>query len=48
MEPLNESSYYSIEPARLALEVRAGQFAQWDIGEGDHVEIPAELLNGGS
>jgi uncharacterized membrane protein (UPF0127 family) len=44
MEPLQEFGYNSIEPARFALEVRAGQFAQWKIGEGDHVELPAELF----
>ncbi len=44
MEPLNEIGYSSIEPARFALEVRAGQFAQWGIKEGDHVELPAELF----
>ena len=45
MEPLNEIGYPSIEPARFALEVRAGQFAQRGVVEGDHVEIPANLLN---
>ena len=45
MEPLNEIGYPSIEPARFALEVRAGQFAQRGVTEGDHVEIPASLLN---
>jgi uncharacterized protein len=45
MQPLDESGYPSIEPARLALEVRAGQFAKWGIVEGDHVEIPADLLD---
>ena len=44
MEPLNEEGYPSVEPARFALEVRAGQFAQHGIGMGDHVEIPASLL----
>jgi uncharacterized protein len=47
MEPLDESGYPSIQPARYALEVRGGQFAQWGIQTGDHVEIPAELLHGG-
>ena len=46
MEPLNENGYPSIEPARFALEVRGGQFAQWGIVEGDHVEIPPDLLGG--
>lgn len=45
MEPLNESGYPSIEPARFALEVNAGQFARWGIQEGDRVEIPADLFN---
>jgi hypothetical protein len=45
MEPLNEAGYPSIEPARFVLEVRGGQFAQWAIREGDHVEIPAELFD---
>ena len=45
MQPLDERGYPSIEPARFALEVRAGQFAQWGIQAGDHVELPAELLN---
>lgn len=45
MEPFRESGYPSIEPARFALEVRAGQFAQWGVVEGDHVEIPDELFD---
>jgi uncharacterized membrane protein (UPF0127 family) len=45
MEPLNEIGYPSIEPARFALEVRAGQFAAHGVVEGDHVEIPASLLD---
>lgn len=44
MQPLDERGYSSIEPARFALEVRAGQFAQWGIRAGDHVELPAELF----
>lgn len=44
MEPLREVSYPSIEPARFALEVRAGQFARWGIVAGDRVVLPAELL----
>ena len=43
MEPLNEMGYPSVEPARFALEVRAGQFAQWGITEGDQVIIPSDL-----
>lgn len=45
MEPLNESGYPSMEPARFALEVNAGQFARWGIQEGDRVELPADLFN---
>lgn len=45
MEPLNEIGYHSIEPARFALEVRAGQFAELGIQPGDHVEIPPDLLD---
>ena len=44
MEPLNEMGYPSIEAARFALEVRAGQFEQWGIVAGDRVNIPADLL----
>lgn len=44
MEPLNEMGYSSVEPARFALEVRAGQFAEKGIQAGDHVKIPAELF----
>lgn len=44
MEPLNEAGYPSIEPARFALEVRAGQFAAKGIVEGDHVELPPALF----
>jgi hypothetical protein len=47
MAPLDEDSYYSVEPARFALEVRGGQFRQWAIGRGDHVEIPPDLFEGG-
>lgn len=45
MEPLNEAGYPSVEPARFALEVRAGQFAAQGIVEGDHVELPASLFD---
>ncbi len=45
MEPLKEFGYSSIEPARFALELRAGQFKQWGIKEGDHVDIPPELFD---
>jgi hypothetical protein len=45
MEPLKEFGYSSIEPARFALELRAGQFQEKGIKEGDHVELPSELFN---
>ena len=44
MEPLNEAGYPSIEAARFALEVRAGQFEARGIQAGDHVTIPEALL----
>jgi uncharacterized membrane protein (UPF0127 family) len=44
MEPLNEAGYPSIEAAKFALEVRAGQFAERGIQVGDHVTIPDALL----
>lgn len=44
MEPLNEMGYPSIEPARFALETRAGQFAAHGIQAGDHVELPLSLF----
>jgi uncharacterized protein len=47
MQPLDESGYPSIQPARFALEVRGGQFQQWGVRVGDHVEVPAELLQAG-
>ena len=47
MEPLNEEGYPSIEPARFALEVRSGQFAEKGITEGDKVVIPSELYDMG-
>lgn len=43
MQPLDESGYASFEPAKFALEVRAGQFQHWGIVVGDHVVIPREL-----
>jgi hypothetical protein len=45
MKALDESTYDSIEPARFALEVRAGQFAKQGIREGSKVQIPANVLN---
>lgn len=44
MQPLDESGYPSIEPARFALEVKAGQFAQHGVVAGDHVNIPPSLF----
>ncbi|MBX3396942.1 MAG: DUF192 domain-containing protein [Phycisphaerae bacterium] len=43
MQALNEIGYPSIEPARYALEVRAGQFAKWGITVGDRVTLPASI-----
>jgi len=45
MKALDESGYPSLEPARFVLEVRAGQFAENGVHEGDRVEIPPEALN---
>lgn len=44
MAALDESGYPSIQPARFALELRAGQLAEKGIKEGDHVDIPPSLL----
>ena len=46
MAPLETRSYPSVEPARFALEVSAGLFAQLGIAPGDHVEIPESVLKG--
>ncbi|MCK6484881.1 MAG: DUF192 domain-containing protein [Phycisphaerae bacterium] len=48
MTPLDESGYFSIEPAQFALEVRGGQFAEKGIREGDVVEIPPSVVNSAS
>jgi uncharacterized membrane protein (UPF0127 family) len=48
MQPLDESGYPSMEPAKYALEVRGGQFQTWGIGAGDHVVIPADLQDSAS
>ncbi len=45
MEPLNEAGYPSIEAAQYALEVRGGEFAKHGIVEGDHVDLPADLIS---
>jgi len=44
MQPLDESGYPSIEPARFALEVKAGQFAQHGVVAGDRVNLPLSLF----
>lgn len=48
MQALDERSYSSMEPARFALEVRAGDLSARGIAAGDHVEIPQSVLNPGS
>lgn len=48
MAPLDESGYPSFEPARFALELRAGQLAEKEIRAGDHVEIPDSVFNSAS
>ncbi|MBA4115477.1 MAG: DUF192 domain-containing protein [Rubrobacter sp.] len=40
MQPLDETSHPSAEPARYALEVNQGFFAERGIGVGDEVEVP--------
>ncbi len=42
MEPLDETSHPSAEPAKYALEVNHGFFAERGVEVGDEVEIPAE------
>lgn len=44
MAPLETRTYPSIEPARMALEVRSGLFQELGIQPGDRVEIPADIL----
>ncbi|MHC4444760.1 MAG: DUF192 domain-containing protein [Planctomycetota bacterium] len=44
MAPLETRIYPSIEPAILALEVKAGTFAQLDIRTQDRAEIPESVL----
>jgi len=48
MQAHDETGHPSIQAARFALELRAGQLAQKSIKIGDVVQIPPELLNGGS
>lgn len=44
MAPLETRSYPSVEPARMALEVRAGLFERLGITAGDRAEIPEGIL----
>ena len=43
MKPFDTASYPSVEPARYALEIKAGQFAELGIFEGDRVNLPEGL-----
>lgn len=44
MAPLETRIYPSVEPARFALEVRAGLLAELNITPGTYVEIPDSVL----
>lgn len=44
MAPLETRLYSSVEPALMALEVRAGLLDELGIGPGDRVEIPESVL----
>jgi hypothetical protein len=44
MPALTTRTFPSVEPARYALEVRAGTFAQLGIAEGDLADIPTSVL----
>lgn len=44
MAPLETRLYPSVEPARFALEVRAGLLGELGIVRGDKVEIPDSIL----
>ena len=44
MARLETRTYPSVEPARFALEVRAGLLAELGIAPGDRVEIPQSVL----
>jgi uncharacterized membrane protein (UPF0127 family) len=44
MQPFNEAGYPSVEPARMALELRAGELDKHGIRAGDRVEVPADWL----
>ena len=43
MKPFDTATYPSVEPARYALEIRAGRFAELGIFEGDQVVLPDGL-----
>lgn len=47
MTPLDTENgkYSSQQPARFALEVKAGLFAELGVSEGDVIHIPPEVLN---
>ncbi|GMU19902.1 MAG: hypothetical protein AMXMBFR13_00060 [Phycisphaerae bacterium] len=45
MAPLETRLYHSVEPARFALEVRAGLFEQLGIAAGDQVDIDSSLAD---
>jgi len=47
MPPLTLRNFSSIEPAMLALEVRAGRLAELGIVAGDRIEVPASVFTGG-
>jgi uncharacterized membrane protein (UPF0127 family) len=44
MPPLTLRTFYSIEPAMFALEVKAGTFERLGIGEGDRIDIPEDVF----
>ena len=44
MQPGELTGYPSVEPARFALEVKAGTFARLGVVAGDRLAIPADVL----
>lgn len=44
MPPLTTRTFPSVEPARYALEVRAGTFAKLGIAQDDQAQIPTSIL----
>jgi hypothetical protein len=46
MPALTLQSFPSLEPARFALEVKAGTLGLLGVKEGDRLEVPAALLKG--